>query len=125
MTDRGAGKVKSNEPELWFRMVQNPKLIDLVRPAWGYSGVLVKFKLEVDVGEDQLLEIAERSRVHSAADLVVANTLMGLTFIGPVGGGYVRLSSRRDLVAQLLDAVEALVTERKGTAPDSPAGGDP
>lgn len=118
MADRGAGKVKSDEPELWFRMVQNPKLIDLVRPVWGFSGVLVKFKLEVGVGEEQLLEIAERSRAHSAADLMVANTLLGLTFIGPVGGGYHRLSSRRELVSKLLDAVEALAA-RKGTAPNS------
>jgi phosphopantothenate-cysteine ligase/phosphopantothenoylcysteine decarboxylase/phosphopantothenate--cysteine ligase len=114
MADRGAGKVKSDEPELWFRMVQNPKLIDLIRPAWHFSGVLVKFKLEVGVGEEQLLEIAERSRVHSAADLVVANTLLGLTFIGPLEGTYERLNSRRDLVSKLLDAVESLAAARAG-----------
>jgi phosphopantothenate---cysteine ligase (CTP) len=116
MADRGAGKVKSGEPELWFRMVQNPKLIDLIRPAWHFSGVLVKFKLEVGVGEQELLGIAERSRVHSSADLVVANTLLGLTFIGPLCGKYERLNSRRDLVSKLLDAVEALVAARTGTS---------
>jgi phosphopantothenate-cysteine ligase/phosphopantothenoylcysteine decarboxylase/phosphopantothenate--cysteine ligase len=116
MADRSAGKVKSNEPELWFRMVQNPKLIDLIRPLWGFSGVLVKFKLEVGVGEEQLLEVAERSRAHSAADLMVANTLLGLTFIGPIGGKYERLNSRRDLVSNLLDAVESQVAARKGTS---------
>lgn len=115
MADRSAGKVKSNEPELWLRMVQNPKLIDLIRPRWHFSGILVKFKLEVGVDEQQLLEIADRSRTHSAADLVVANTLLGLTFIGPIGGKYNRLSSRRELAARLLDAVEALARERKGT----------
>jgi phosphopantothenate---cysteine ligase (CTP) len=125
MADRGAGKVKSDEPELWFRMVQNPKLIDLIRPAWHFSGVLVKFKLEVGVDERELLEIAERSRAHSAADLVVANTLLGLTFIGPVGGEYHRLSSRRELVSRLLDAVESLAAGRKGTVPNSLAGGAP
>jgi phosphopantothenoylcysteine synthetase/decarboxylase len=126
MADRIAGKVKSNEPELWFRMVQNPKLIDLVRPAWHFSGVLVKFKLEVGANEQELLEIAERSRTHSAADLVVANTLLGLTFIGPVGGAYHRLNSRRDLVSKLLDAVESLAAERKDdTARSSPAEGVP
>jgi phosphopantothenate-cysteine ligase/phosphopantothenoylcysteine decarboxylase/phosphopantothenate--cysteine ligase len=110
MADRTAGKVKSNEPELWLRMVQNPKLIDLIRPCWHFSGILVKFKLEVGVDEQQLLEIAERSRTHSAADLVVANTLMGLTFIGPVGGVYQHLSNRRELLTRLLDAVESLAS---------------
>lgn len=114
MVDRGAAKVKSNEPELWLRMVQNPKLIDLIRPAWHFAGVLVKFKLEVGVDEQQLLEIAERSRTHSAADLVVANTLLGLTLVGPVNGMYHRLSNRRELVSKLLDAVESVAEARKG-----------
>jgi len=113
MVDRYAGKIKSNEPELWLRMVQNPKLIDLIRPSWHFSGILVKFKLEVGVDEQELLEIAERSREHSAADLVVANTLLGLTFIGPVNGRYERMKSRRELASKLLDAVESLAAERK------------
>ena len=75
MTDRQAGKVKSDEPELWLRLVRLPKLIDLVRPTWGFRGIVVKFKLEVDVSEKRLLEVAEASRRHSAADLMVANTL--------------------------------------------------
>src|SRR5436189_200518 len=67
--DRSAGKVKSDQPELWLRLVKAPKLVDRVRADWGFRGVLVKFKLEVGVGEDELLRIAERSRVHSGADL--------------------------------------------------------
>ncbi|MBA4191105.1 MAG: bifunctional phosphopantothenoylcysteine decarboxylase/phosphopantothenate synthase [Planctomycetaceae bacterium] len=114
MADRSAGKVRSNEPEMWLRMVQNPKLIDLIRPCWHFSGILVKFKLEVGVDEHELLEIAERSRTHSAADLVVANTITGLTFIGPVGGKYERMSNRRELLTRLLATVEALAEERTG-----------
>jgi phosphopantothenoylcysteine synthetase/decarboxylase len=126
MADRSAGKVKSNDPELWLRTVQNPKLIDLIRPRWNFSGILVKFKLEVGVDEQQLLEIAEQSRKHSAADLVVANTLLGLTFIGPVGGKYERVNSRRELPTKLLDAIEALAQERKGArATDSLTEGPP
>ncbi|VTR93681.1 phosphopantothenate--cysteine ligase : Phosphopantothenoylcysteine synthetase OS=Catellicoccus marimammalium M35/04/3 GN=C683_0479 PE=4 SV=1: DFP [Gemmata massiliana] len=109
----GARKIKSNEPELWLRLVQNPKLIDLIRPHWHFSGILVKFKLEVGGDAQQLLEIAELSRVHSTADLVVANTLKGLTFVGLIGGQYVR-TSRRELATQLLDAVETLARERAG-----------
>jgi phosphopantothenate-cysteine ligase/phosphopantothenoylcysteine decarboxylase/phosphopantothenate--cysteine ligase len=125
MADRGAVKVKSDEPELWFRMVQNPKLIDLIRPAWHFLGVLVKFKLEVGATERELLEIAERSRTHSAADLMVANTLLGLTLIGPIGGQYHRLSRRRELVSRLLDAIESLAAGRTGRAPNSLAGDAP
>jgi hypothetical protein len=97
-------------------------LIDLVRSRWGFAGILVKFKLEVGVTEHQLLEIAEASRTHSAADLVVANTLLGLTFLGPIGGRYERVTSRRELAARLLDAVETLSRNRPGAAPTRPPG---
>jgi phosphopantothenoylcysteine synthetase/decarboxylase len=114
MIDRSGSTVTGDQPELWLRMVPNPKLIDLVRSRWGFAGILVKFKLEVGVTEHQLLETAESSRTHSAADLVVANTLLGLTFLGPIGGRYERVTSRRELAARLLDAVEALSRERPG-----------
>ena len=52
-----------------------PAIRDFIRTDWGFHGILVKFKLEVGVDDDQLLEIAEKSRRQSAADLMVANTL--------------------------------------------------
>jgi phosphopantothenate---cysteine ligase (CTP) len=110
LADRAADKVKSDEPELWLRLVRTPKLIDRVRTDWGFGGMLVKFKLEVGVSEEQLLEVAERSRRQSAADLMVANTLEGAAswaYLGPLGRGYERVS-RRELAGRLLDAVEAL-----------------
>ena len=116
LSDRAAGKVKSDEPELWLRLVRTPKLIDLVRSEWGFAnGLVVKFKLEVGVSDEQLLEIAERSRQQSAADLMVANTLEGAPFwayLGPVSGRYERVS-RRDLAGRLVDAVENLHQERR------------
>ena len=78
LVDKSAGKVKSDEPELWLRLVRSPKLVDQIRSPWGFSGILVKFKLEVGVADELLLEVAERSRRHSNADLMVANTLEGL-----------------------------------------------
>jgi len=107
LVDRSAGKVKSDEPELWLRLVRAPKLIDLVRTPWGFAGVLVKFKLEVGVGEEQLLDVAERSRRHSAADLMVANTLEGAdawAYLGPINGAYERVA-RPELPARLVEAV--------------------
>jgi phosphopantothenoylcysteine synthetase/decarboxylase len=110
LLDRGAGKVKSDEPELWLRLVRAPKLVDCVRAEWGFTGTLVKFKLEVGLGDDELIAVAERSRQRSRADLMVANTLEGAehyAFLGPIGGSYQRVE-RPDLAGRLLDAIERL-----------------
>jgi phosphopantothenate---cysteine ligase (CTP) len=114
LASRDAEKVKSDEPELWLRLVRAPKLIDHLRADWNFRGLLVKFKLEVGLDDIQLLEIAERSRVHSGADLMVANTLEGAVshaFLGPLPDGYQRLN-RGDLPARLLDGLEFLHHER-------------
>jgi phosphopantothenoylcysteine synthetase/decarboxylase len=113
LVDRTAGKVKSDSPELWLRLVRTPKLIDSVRTDWAFRGILVKFKLEVDIGEAELLAIAERSRRQSGADLMAANTLEGAkdwALLGPVGGRYQRIP-RTELAPRLLDAVEQLEKE--------------
>jgi phosphopantothenoylcysteine synthetase/decarboxylase len=107
LVDRRAGKVKSDDQELWLRLVRAPKLVDAIRTDWGFLGVLVKFKLEVGVSDEQLLQAAEASRKQSAADLMVANTLEGAgtyAFLGPRDGAYQRVE-RAELAARLLDAV--------------------
>src|SRR5262249_47422280 len=104
-----AGKIKSDEPELWLRLVRTPKLIDRFRRDWGFRGTLVKFKLEVGITDAELLAVAERSRRQSGGDLMVANTLEGASsyaFLGPLGGEYRRIE-RAELADRLLDAVEA------------------
>ncbi len=114
LLDRSAGKVKSDEPELWLRMVRAPKLVDLARSDWGFRGVLVKFKLQVGMADDELLRIAEASRQQSNADLMVANTLEGAAtyaFLGPVNGQYERVA-RRVLAERLLTEVERCHKER-------------
>lgn len=108
LIDRTAGKIKSEEPELWLRLVRAPKLVDCVRGDWGFRGLLVKFKLEVGVDDEQLLAVAERSRRQSFADLMVANTLEGAdqwAFLGPFDGQYQRVS-RSELAERLLIALE-------------------
>jgi phosphopantothenoylcysteine synthetase/decarboxylase len=114
LIDRAAAKVKSDEPELWLRLQRAPKLIDLVRTEWRFTGVLVKFKLEVEVSDEQLLEVAEASRRHSQADLMVANTLEAVgvyAHLGPIEGRYVTVS-RQDLADRLMAAVEELHARR-------------
>lgn len=111
LVDRMAGKVKSDEEELWIRLRRAPKLVDRIRPDWGFGGVLVKFKLEVGLTDDELLEVAERSRAHSGADLMVANTLEDAAnhaFIGAGAGAYERVS-RGELAARLLRRLEEMV----------------
>ena len=114
LSEQKAGKIKSTEPELWVRLVRAPKLIDRFRQPWGFAGILVKFKLEVGIGENELLEIAEASRRQSAADLMVANTLEGApywAYLGPRGNRYQRLD-RRELPDRLVLAAEDLFQER-------------
>ncbi|HET6573809.1 MAG TPA: phosphopantothenoylcysteine decarboxylase [Fimbriiglobus sp.] len=110
-----AGKIKSHHDELWLRLVPTAKLVDKVRGEWGFRGVLVKFKLEVGVTESELLAVAERSRLQSAADAMVANafeTRHQWAYLGVRGGPYERLT-RSELAPRLLAAVEEL----HGTTP--------
>jgi phosphopantothenoylcysteine synthetase/decarboxylase len=115
LMDRAAAKVKSAEPELWLRLVRAPKLVDMVRQDWGFTGILVKFKLEVGLSEQQLLAIAEPSRRQSQADLMVVNTLEGAhewACLGPLEGSYQRVS-RRELAQCVLQAVARRFEERR------------
>jgi phosphopantothenoylcysteine synthetase/decarboxylase len=110
LTEQKAGKISSAEPELWVRLVRAPKLVDRFRNPWGFNGLLVKFKLEVGIRENELVDIAEASRARSSADLMVANTLEAASywaFIGPLGGRYERVA-RKELPDRLLLAVEDL-----------------
>jgi phosphopantothenate-cysteine ligase/phosphopantothenoylcysteine decarboxylase/phosphopantothenate--cysteine ligase len=114
LVDRSAAKVKSSAPELWLRLVRTAKLVDRVRSDWRFAGVLVKFKLEAGVSEEELHDVAERSRLQSSADLMVANTLEGMqtwAILGHAQGGYERVS-RADLPSRLLAAVERVHKER-------------
>jgi len=103
-----SGKIKSSEPELWLRLVRAPKLVDRVRQPWGFTGILVKFKLEVGISEETLVEVAEASRQQSSADFMVANTLDGAShwaYIGPIADRYERVT-RRELPDRLILAIE-------------------
>ncbi|MBX9584930.1 MAG: bifunctional phosphopantothenoylcysteine decarboxylase/phosphopantothenate synthase [Gemmataceae bacterium] len=113
LVDVSAGKVKSDHPELWLKLVRAPKLVDKVRSEWGFRGVLVKFKLEVGVTDAELLPVAERSRVQSGADLMCANTLDGMADWAFVGAADAYQKVARDRLADhLLAAVEALAAGR-------------
>lgn len=68
-------KISSKHHEIFLRCVPTFKIVDKIRREWGFWGKLVKFKLEVDKSDEELIEIVERSRAVSDADLIVANCL--------------------------------------------------
>jgi len=70
-----AAKIPSSYRELFLQLVPTEKLIDKIRAPWGFRGQLVKFKLQADMSDEELLGIAHRSLAHSKADLIVANCL--------------------------------------------------
>jgi phosphopantothenate---cysteine ligase (CTP) len=70
----GAGKIKSGG-NLFLHLTPTIKLVDQIRHPWGFEGSLVKFKLQVGISEEELIEIAKTSRAHSDADIIVANSL--------------------------------------------------
>lgn len=67
-------KIASQHSELWLRLTPTLKLVDQIRSTWGFQGLLVKFKLEVGVSDEELIDRARRARLQSSADLVVANS---------------------------------------------------
>lgn len=75
VADAQAGKVKSHYEEIAVLGKRTEKLVDLFRTRWGFTGLLVKFKLEVGVSREELIRIGEASRAASGADYLVANTL--------------------------------------------------
>ena len=107
-----AGKIRSTHPELWMKFTPTPKLIDFIRTRWYFRGVLVKFKLEVEVTDAELLTIALRSRAQSDADILVANTLDGYeidAWLVDRSDSAERIV-RADLPAALLDRIERVFT---------------
>jgi phosphopantothenate-cysteine ligase len=116
LTEQKTGKIVGAESEVWLRLVRGPKLIDRIRQPWGFNGVLVKFQMESGVGDTELIELAETSRIASASDLMVTTTLEAAShteFLGPVRDRYERVP-RRELPDRLVLAVESLYQERIG-----------
>jgi phosphopantothenate---cysteine ligase (CTP) len=114
--DVQAGKVKSTFQSIAVVGERTEKLVDLFRSKWADTGLLVKFKLEVGIGREELLRVGEASRVASGADYLVANTLgmvegstAGAFLLGAEGHEWV---TRRELPARLVDLVRAAVPAR-------------
>ena len=102
------GKIKSGHEELWLKLTPTPKLVDRFRRDWGFQGVLVKFKLEVGLTDEQLIKVAEQSRLQSQANWMVANLFESrhqYAYLGNGEGSYKEVA-RRDLAEYLLRAMQ-------------------
>lgn len=66
-------KISSSHKELYLEMIPTEKLVDKIRSEWGFKGKLVKFKLQSNISDEKLIEIAKESMKVSGADLMVAN----------------------------------------------------
>lgn len=82
-----APKVKSSHQQVAVVGTPTLKLVDQFRGAWGFRGLLIKFKLEVGLSDEQLLVVAGASRLASHADLMVANTLAMARPANPADAG--------------------------------------
>ena len=69
------GKISSAHQTLAIVGKPTAKVIDQFRTVWNYHGLLFKFKLEVGLDEAELIAVAQASREHSQADVIIANTL--------------------------------------------------
>jgi phosphopantothenate-cysteine ligase/phosphopantothenoylcysteine decarboxylase/phosphopantothenate--cysteine ligase len=101
------GKIPSGK-YLLMGLIPTKKLIDQIRNPWGFKGKLVKFKLQVGISDEELLEIAKRSRATSDADYIVANCLEWSQEKAYIIDQYdvVNGTSREDLPRFLLEKLE-------------------
>lgn len=107
-----AGKVKSHYDAIAILGERTEKIVDLFRTQWGYRGLLFKFKLEVEVSREQLLQIGQQSRKASAADYLVANSLDMVE--GPGAGAYLLSDAGEEFIprAELAERLKNEVAKR-------------
>lgn len=68
-------KISGSHDHMYLELAPTFKIVDKIRTEWGFTGFLVKFKLQVGITDEKLLDIARKSRDTSDADLIVANCL--------------------------------------------------
>lgn len=105
-------KLDSANAPLHLELLRSPKLIDKIRRDWGFSGLLVGFKLESGLDTPALIQEAETTRKRTGADLMVANHHHSAgveAFIGPgTDNGYQRVERPR-LPEALLTLLEGRI----------------
>ena len=103
------GKIKSDTAKIILELIPTKKIVDYIKKM-SPDTFLVKFKLEVGIGEKQLIEIANKSLKQSNADLIVAN-IYDSTFsdheaylVDPTGK-VLKVSGRENIASQVLKEI--------------------
>lgn len=73
-----AAKIASGKNKLKLEFVPTPKIVSLIKK-YDSDIFLVQFKLEVDASKPKLIQTAYKELIKNNADLVVANSLLGIT----------------------------------------------
>lgn len=125
LRDVQRGKVGSGHARIAVLGEPTEKIVDRFRGRYAYAGLLVKFKLEVDIAVDELLTIGEASRQASGADLLVANSLDMVT--GPVLKAWLLdgTTPRELSRAELPNTLAATIAERLGLSATKPLASSP
>jgi phosphopantothenoylcysteine synthetase/decarboxylase len=111
------GKIASGEGVLTLTLHPTEKLVDILRER-APRAVLVKFKLEVGLTTEELLAVAERSRAHSRAEFIMANSFEGMSpdthqaHLLDDAGGRADYTTKAGLCAGLAAALARRLTPR-------------
>lgn len=72
------GKIKSGKKKLIIKLKPTIKIVDLIKKI-DPDTFLVKFKLEVNLPEKKLIDVARKSMISSNADMMVANSFNAIS----------------------------------------------
>ncbi len=106
-------KIKSGKKELIIRLKSTAKIVDLIKKL-DPKIFLVKFKLEVNLTEKQLIDVAYRSMMVSKADLIVANDFKTVikshkAFIIDPSRKIIILNGKEAIAKKLFEVIESKI----------------
>jgi|AntAceMinimDraft_8_1070364.scaffolds.fasta_scaffold137486_2 phosphopantothenoylcysteine synthetase/decarboxylase len=109
------GKIKSQQEDLVIHLQPTPKIVDQMKQ-WAHDIFLVKFKLEVGLSNEALIERAHESMLHSQADLMVANNFRDVkvashqAFIIDQEKNIIPAENKDEIAQKLLDVINQKIS---------------
>lgn len=67
------GKLSSRHSQIFCKLIPTKKILTLFKKEWGFGGIVIGFKLEADISEDELIQKAMQKITEGSADIVIAN----------------------------------------------------
>ena len=110
--DTVKGKISSQKDLLTINLTPTKKLIDKVREQ-AKDSFLIKFKLQVGLTEEKLIEVAYKSLQETNANLIVANNLEEVgqdkhtAYVIYPDKSYIKVSNKLSLCQELAKAITA------------------